>query len=423
MDLICYFSPHDGLFAYYINSSSAGFKIEFPVTFIRSIKMEHIVRKKNSEPVFASGGEIAHRARIMIELISPPLFLSEQRRPPGWQYCQDFTQGLVASTILVHSLVGPYDVLHAQMTELAAMSPDLNSRLWIDDQPIYLPSGEDEHSSTTPRDQNRRHSTAAGLPPPPLPASAIPASFVRQHLTPTPVFAPNTGGPRVRPSFQAHRRTRSRSLPTSVNVSDMALAVQNMNNNMVPGMKFGQDLPQYVPVTQDVVYTPATPLRIDTSVADSTMDYYRQFTPSSNISSQVTPVDYAPSPASQVPLPSSLPFYEGNEYQAVGASSYANTAIYPTEGMETPTMYTEPVHQSAVMSLDPFQPQETFTYTSNPAAIVSGAPFTAAAEQQWGTQTPQVNVTAQMDVENKDMLVKAHDTTEAKMKMDMDMDE
>jgi hypothetical protein len=75
------------------------------------------------------------------------------------------------------------------------------------------------------------------------------------------------------------------------------------------------------------------------------------------------------------------------------------------------------------MSLDPFQPQETFTYTSNPTAIVSGAPFTAAAEQQWGTQTPQVNVTAQMDVENKDMLVKAHDTTEAKMKMDMDMDE
>lgn len=418
MDLICYFSPHDGLFAYYINSSSAGFKIEFPITFIRSIKMEHIVRKKNSEQAFTSGGEIAHRARIMIELVSPPLFLSEQRRPPGWQYCQDFTQGLVASTILVHSLVGPYDVLHAQMTELAAMSPELNSRLWIDEQPIYLPSGEDEHSSTTPRDQNRRHSATTMMAPPSQPASAIPASFVRQHLTPGPVFAPNAGGPRVRQSFQAHRRTRSRSLPTAVNVSEMALAVQNMNNNMVPGMKFGQDIPQFVPMAQDVVYNPATPLRIDTSVADSTMDYYRQFTPSSNISSQVTPVDYSTSPASQVPLPSSLPFFEGNEYQA---SPYASATIYPTEGMETPTMYTDPVHQPGMMNLDPFQGQDTFTYTSNPTMVSNT--FTTAAEQHWSTQAPQVGVATQMDVEHKDMqtmVSKTHDATESKMKMEMD---
>jgi hypothetical protein len=349
----------------------------------------------------------------MIELIQPPLFYSELRGTAGWQLCHDFTQGLVASTVLTHALVGPYDALQAQMSDLASMSPELASRLMMEDFPQfqYLPSSEDDHSSLASGDRSRRHSSAAStMPPPSRPASAIPAQFARQHLTPGPTFNASMGGPRVRQSFQAHRRTRSRSLPTSVNVSELALAAsQHMNNSMVPGMKFGQGIPQYIPMSQEMLYSPSAPLRIDTSVADSTLDYYRQFTPSSNISSQMTPIDYT-SPASQVPLQSSLPFYEGNDYQNVGANTYAHSAIYPTDNMETPTMYTDQVNQP-MMSLDQFQPQDTFTYTPDVATMQDGPHYATVGDQQWA---PQVTVTAQLDDDGKDMQ-KGDEDMDAKM--------
>jgi len=411
MDLVCYFSAMEGRFTYYINNSSTGFKIEFPVSFIRSIKLEHVVRKKQQEATYTPGRD-DHRGCVMIELIQPPLFYSEHRGTAGWQLCHDFTQGLVASTILTHALVGPYDALQAQMGELASMSAELSTRLLMEDLPQfqYLPSSEDDHSSATSGDRGRRHSSAATtMAAPPRPASAIPAQFARQHLTPAynPVNGGGAGGTRVRPSFQAHRRTRSRSLPTSVNVSDLALATsQHMNGNLVPGMKFGPGVPQFIPMTHEMMYTPSTPLRIDTSVADSTMDYYRQFTPSSNISSQMTPVDYTSSPASQFPLPSSLPFYEGNEYQT---GTYAHSALYPTDNMETPTLYTEQVSQPAMMNLEQFQPQEGYTYTTE-TTIQDGSHYTTLADQQWA-HTPQVTVTAQMDHDRKENI-------DAKMEME-----
>jgi hypothetical protein len=404
----------EGRFTYYINNSSTGFKIEFPVAFIRSIKIEHVVRKKHNDGSFTPGRD-DHRGCVMIELIQPPLFYSEHRGTAGWQLCHDFTQGLVASTILTHALVGPYDALQVQMNELASMSPELASRLLMEDVPQfqYLPSSEDDRSSAASGDRSRRHSSAAStMPPPTRPASAVPAQFARQHLTPGPAFNSSMGGARVRPSFQAHRRTRSRSLPTSVNVSELALAAsQHMNNGMVPGMKFSQGIPQYIPMTQEMLYSPSMPLRIDTSVADSTLDYYRQYTPSSNISSQMTPVDYT-SPASQIPLPSALPFYEGNEYQNVGANAYAHSAIYPTDNMETPTMYTEQAGQP-MMSLDQFQAQDTFTYTPDATPMQDGPHYTTVGDQQWA---PQVTVTAQMDVDPKD-IQKSHDDVDAKMEM------
>ena len=415
MDLVCYFSAMEGRFTYYINNSSTGFKIEFPVAFIRSIKIEHVVRKKHTDGSFTPGRD-DHRGCVMIELIQPPLFYSENRGTAGWQLCHDFTQGLVASTILTHALVGPYDALQAQMSELASMSPELASRLMMEDIPQfqYLPTSEDDHSSVTSGDRSRRHSSAAStMAPPTRPASAIPAQFARQHLTPGPVFNASMGGPRVRQSFQAHRRTRSRSLPTSVNVSELALAAsQHVNTSMVPGMKFGQGIPQYIPMTHEMLYSPSTPLRIDTSVADSTLDYYRQFTPSSNISSQMTPVDYTTSPASQVPLPSSLPFYEGNEYQNVGGNTYAHSAIYPTDNMETPTMYTEQISQP-MMGLDQFQPQDPFIYTPDPTTMQDGTQYPTVGDPQWA---PQVTVAAQMDIDRKDVQ-KSHDGTDAKMEM------
>ena len=408
MDLICYFSPLDGCFTYYINNSSTGFKIEYSLVYIRSVKMEHMIRKKES--VVGGREEDRHTAKIMIELTQPPLFYSQHPATGAWQLCHDFTAGLVASTVLVHMLVGPYEALHAQFAELAAISPDLAARLWMDEQPQFLPVGEDEHSAIVSGDRNRRHSSAMPMVAPPRPTSAMPAQFVRQHLTPVPAFNPNLGGPRVRQAFQAHRRTRSRSLPNAINVSELALAASQhqVGSNMVPGMKFGHDATQYVPLGHDVLYQPQTPLRIDTSVADSTMDYYRQFTPASNISAQLTPIDYTTSPASAVPLPSALPFYEGNEYHPVSATAYAQTTIYPTEGIETPTMYSEA--QTPLMNLESYQPQDTYTYAPDHASMQD--------QQAWTAQTPQVTVSSQMDVDPKDVqgiVVKSQDVGEVKM--------
>ena len=402
MDLVCYFSAMEGRFTYYINNSSTGFKIEYPVGAISQIKMEHMVRTDQSNGNSTPGREDAkHRARIMIELTQSPLFYSETRGAGGWQHCHDFTEGLVASNILVHTLVGPYKELQAQISELATISPDLASRLIIDDQPQYLSFNEDERTAGTTGDRNRRHSSTGAMAPP-RPASTIPPTsmqFSRQHLTPGPVgvFNGSLGGPRIRQSFQAHRRTRSRSLPTAVNVSDLALAA-SQHMAMVPGMKFGQDVEQYIPMGHEMLYNPQTPLRIDTSVADS-MDYYRQFTPSSNISS-LTPLDYMSSPASQIPAPSALPFYEGNEYQNVGANQYAHSAIYTTENMDASGIYSDAVNQP--MMMEQFQPQESYTYAADPSNMQdTSSHYTAVGE--WSTNTPQVTVTSQMDVEHKEV--------------------
>ena len=407
MDLIVYFSPMEGRFTYYINNSSTGFKIEYPVTAIRRIKFEHLIRKVQSEVAgVPPRDDTKHRARIMIELIHPPLFYSELRGGGGWHICQDFTQGMVASTIFLHTLVGSYESLHKEFTELASMSPDLNARLWMDEEPLFLSVDEDEHSAVTSSDRSRRHSSATAMPAPPSrPASAIPVQFARQHLTPVPVFAP--GAPRTaRPSFQAHRRTRSRSLPTAINVSDLALAgSQNLATQMVPGMQFAgtPEMPQFV--------TLQAPLRIDTSVADSTIDYYRQFTPSSNLSSQITPVDYScSSPASQLPLPSSLPFYDGPVN-----GTYSHAGIYPTDSMDTSAMYADDV---AVINLNQFQPTEAYTYTANSTLTDT---FTSIADQQaWSTATtgPQVTVTtsAAMEVEEKDLEI-IKDPEDSKMEV------
>jgi hypothetical protein len=402
----------EGRFTYYINNSSTGFKIEFPVAYIRSVKLEHVVRKSKSD------ARDEHRGCMMIDLVQPPLFYSESRGTAGWQLCHDFTQGLVASQIFQHALVGPYEVLHAQLSELATMSPDLSVRLIMDGihSLPFLPSNEDDQSSVTSGDRSRRHSSATAMGPPSNP-STLPAQMARQHLTPVlSIPAAHLGGARTRPSFQVHRRTRSRSLPTSVNVSDLAFAAsQAVGSTLVPGMKYGGAVPTYVPLNQEMLYNPSTPLRIDTSVADSPMDYYRQFTPSSNMSAQMTPVDFT-SPVSQVPLPSALPFYEGTDFHSLGAaSSYAHSAVYPTEHLESSTLYaTEPVGPSSLMGLDQFQTAESFAYTSSTTSVADATHFSAVGEQRW---PPQVTVTKQMDTEPKDDTAK-QENLDSKMEMD-----
>jgi hypothetical protein len=392
MDLVVYFSAMEGRFTYYINNSSAGFKIEFPIACIKAIKMDHMVRKVSLEG--DGREEVKHRARIMIELLRPPQFYSDGHGVRGWQLCHDFTQGLVASRVLLHTLVGPYDALHAQITELATMSPELQSRLWVDEKPQYLTYEEEESISTPAPVMGEQNVNPSSVMAPPRPASTIPAQFARQHLSPSgsvPAFQYGTTPPgaRVRPTFQAHKRTRSRSLPTAINVSELALAASHHHLGIVPGMKYShQEVDSsYVPMSHHaMLYSqPQTPLRIDTSVADSTMDYYRQFTPSSNISS-LTPVEYVTSPVSQV----ALPFYEGSGTEYHIPSTYAHTGVYSTDAM-----YADEVSPTPLLSMDQFPHQDTFTYT-DPAAMQEGTPY---AESNWST-TPQVTVTnsAQMDV-------------------------
>ena len=350
----------------------------------------------------------------MIELVSPPSFYSEQRGSGGWQLCHDFTQGLVASRVFLHTLVGPYDQLHAQITELAAMSPELSSRLWIDDKPQLLASEDEDQSAAA---EERRQAGTPGLMAPPRPASTIPAQFARQHLTPTPVPVFNATGlvgqRGARPPF-AHRRTRSRSLPTAINVSELAIAASQHQfpNTLVPGMRYTHETSHFVPATtQEMLYHgQTTPLRIDTSVADG-MDFYRQFTPSSNMSS-LTPVDYLASPASQLPLQSSLPFYDGPDYASVTPASYGHSAVYPTEAtLESHhAVYTD---TSPMITMGEFHPQESYTYSGTPdPSAMQETSYAAVHDPQWTAHTPQVTVTSQMDVDGAgkdDAMMKSHD--------------
>ena len=133
---MCYFSAAEGRFTYYINSYSTGFKIEFPISHIESIKVEQIVRKKHEYGSNAPERD-DHRAYVRIELVQPPSFYSDHRGE-GWQECHDFTQELVASTTLMHILIGPYNTLKKQMNGLASMNPEISSRLFMEDLPHFL---------------------------------------------------------------------------------------------------------------------------------------------------------------------------------------------------------------------------------------------------------------------------------------------
>lgn len=241
MDLVIFYSPEKACITYYINNDSAGYKIEFPFAYIKSIELETLDVMSNSA---VSGGQ--KQGQLVITLMRPPNFYMDSSGSGGFYQCGDFTEDQQASQILTHQLGGHPKTLAGQLAKLVTLEAFAN-----------------------------RHAHA----PPHLnlydqPALAIASAPVSPHIV-RPASSndiPTHPGYLQEPAHnfpQRHRRTRSRSVPIAVDFSQM-------QQQQMPSFTFDNQEHLYAPAPQYphslINNGQANPLRIDTS-APGFLDY------------------------------------------------------------------------------------------------------------------------------------------------------
>ncbi|KAK5195897.1 hypothetical protein LTR92_004838 [Exophiala xenobiotica] len=114
-DLMVSYSPNNGRMTYYINSDSAEYKIEYPFTSIKSIRLSP------GGTVTTTAEVLSRTCGLIIELNQPPEFFVDSLRPGTFAQSGDFTEDRQASQILVHHLGGLPDVLGGQIAKLSSL--------------------------------------------------------------------------------------------------------------------------------------------------------------------------------------------------------------------------------------------------------------------------------------------------------------
>ncbi|KAF2088037.1 hypothetical protein K490DRAFT_73470 [Saccharata proteae CBS 121410] len=187
MDLVIFYSPEKCCVTYYINNDSAGYKIEYPFSYIKNISLE-LGDGQNAE------GASQRPGGLVIELTRAPNFFMDSSGSGGFYQCGDFTEDQQASQVLVHHLGGHPKVLSGQLAKL-----------------VSLESFQNRHSYFDP--------SAFAVSAPVSPINHRPASqpnhFVHPH---TPMFQESPFGPGLQPA-RGHKRQRSRSVPVAMDFS------------------------------------------------------------------------------------------------------------------------------------------------------------------------------------------------------------
>ncbi|PVI01448.1 homeo protein [Periconia macrospinosa] len=244
MDLVIFYSPEKGCVTYYINNDSAGYKIEYPFSYIKNISLE------NGDMNGSAEGASQRPGGLIVELNRPPNFFMDSSGSGGFFQCGDFTEEQQASQILVHHLGGHPKVLSGQLAKLVSLESFQNRHN------IY------EHNVL-----------AASAPVSPIghrPASQ-PNHLVHPHMgvgfhdSP---FAP--GGLHAR----GHKRQRSRSVPVAV---DFSLLRNPMPSFLIQpeSSPYSPNPDIYAPIPQSAPGPIGPNLSIDTS-AGYGMEY-RQY--------------------------------------------------------------------------------------------------------------------------------------------------
>ena len=199
MDLVIFYSPDKACITYYINNDSAGYKIEYPFSYIKNVSLE------------AGDGSMSAQGQqpggLLIELTRPPNFFMDSSGSGGFYQCGDFTEEQQASRIMVHHLGGHPKVLSGQLTKL-----------------ISLESFQNRH---VPHDQPTVSISAPVSPGPNRPASQ-PNHVTHPHVG---MFQERQYGVNLHPN-RGHKRQRSRSVPIAVDFS--------MLHNPMPDFSFQQ---------------------------------------------------------------------------------------------------------------------------------------------------------------------------------------
>ncbi|KAL8951707.1 MAG: hypothetical protein Q9222_002320 [Ikaeria aurantiellina] len=189
MDLVVFYAPDKACLTYYINNDSAGYKIEYPFSYIKNITLE------NTEPMEDSNGLPARPRGLLVELNRPPNFFMDSSGTGGFHQCGDFTEDQQASQVLIHHLGGHPSTLSGQLAKL-----------------VSLESFQTRHNPFDP------HAMAASAPVSPViprPASQ-PNHMSHPHLAQFQESGFGMGPPSLP---RGHKRTRSRSVPCAIDFS------------------------------------------------------------------------------------------------------------------------------------------------------------------------------------------------------------
>ncbi|KAF2398595.1 hypothetical protein EJ06DRAFT_557828 [Trichodelitschia bisporula] len=249
MDLVIFYSPEKCCVTYYINNDSAGYKIEYPFSYIKNITLD------NGDPLSNAEGASQRPGGLIVELTRPPNFFMDSSGSGGFYQCSDFTEDQQASQVFVHHLGGHPKVLSGQLAKL-----------------IALDSFQNRHQIYEP---------ALAVSAPVSPINHRPASQPNHHHQPMGMFQePSYVGVGLHPP-RGHKRQRSRSVPVAIDFS-------MLRHPMPP---FIVDHAPYTPQPDIIAPIPqyAGPLSIDTSAAFN-LDF-RQYNPMSATTAP-SPSDY-----------------------------------------------------------------------------------------------------------------------------------
>ena len=189
MDLVIFYSLGEKpCLTYYINNESAGYKIEFPFSYIKNITLEN--GQSEDVPMRPAG--------LVVELNHPPNFFMDSSGSGGFFQCGDFTEEQQASQILVHHLGGDPRVLSGQLAKMTLLEAFQNRHApFLDTSAIAL--------------------SAPVSPVGHRPASQPNAtSHPQMNLFPDHGFS---GMNLLHPGARGHKRTRSRSVPAMTDFS------------------------------------------------------------------------------------------------------------------------------------------------------------------------------------------------------------
>lgn len=208
-----FYSPEKCCVTYYINNDSAGYKIEYPFSYIKNITLDNGDLTANAE------GASQRPGGLIVELNRPPnFFMDSPETQKGFVQCGDFTEEQQASLMMVHHLGGHPKVLSGQLAKL-----------------VSLESFQNRHNMYDPN--------ALAVSAPVSPINHRPASQPNHLIHPHShmnMFREGPFGPGgLQPGPRGHKRQRSRSVPAAVDFS--------MLRNPTPSFLYQQEPSPYIP--------------------------------------------------------------------------------------------------------------------------------------------------------------------------------
>ncbi|KAL8768895.1 MAG: hypothetical protein Q9209_004949 [Squamulea sp. 1 TL-2023] len=235
MDLVVFYAPDKACLTYYINNDSAGYKIEYPFSYIKNITLE------NTGPAEDPSGMPLKPRGLLVELSRPPNFFMDSSGTGGFHQCGDFTEDQQASRVLIHHLGGHPSTLSGQLAKL-----------------VSLESFQTRHSLF------ESHAIAASAPVSPViprPASQ-PNHMTHPHLAQFQETGFGMGPPSIP---RGHKRTRSRSVPCAVDFSMLQHPMPSFHIQHPSTTVTDQSIFAPVPQHQNNLGPLGPNLRIDTS--------------------------------------------------------------------------------------------------------------------------------------------------------------